>query len=600
MSRPRARPLPARRFAVLCFGLSKPRVHKQPWHVADGMARGLAELGHDVLVVTDAPEPPTGSGCTTTVVDRMFDGRRPSAAVAAAVTAFAPERVFLLLGAVRLARLAALDLGRPTSLVMASPRLARDEFLRLPLASLWREGRWLALPLLDALAPGRVLAAGLRRSGADDIVYLSDAAQRRYVAAGLPAGRRLVPQVSMVVPTAPPAGAVPTVAFLGPALDLRGADLALQAFEQAVAAGLDARLLMLLREDAPDGSTARMVRRCRLSPARERIDCETARLDRAGLRRRLAGVAAYLLPFRVPISEVPLVVIEAGLSGRPVIALEAPGVSEIVRKFDGLLAADAAGLPAALVEACRRAPRPPPDPSPWTSWADAVAAMLDRQPSAAPPAMVALVGVDGSGKTCIAAGLARRLALAGIPHRQVWSRFRNYLSKPLLALARITGHNRKEVVDGTRVGYHDFAGARCWPGRSSPCRSSTPSSTSGCASAARRRHDPGRPLRSTTRWSTSPSTPAWTRWCSGAGRRSSRGCCRAAASPCVRRAAGRRWWRAAARCAGRRQFRPAPGALSAARERFGLPVIRNDGTLEEAIEALADRASPSRGCRDVR
>jgi hypothetical protein len=43
----------------------------------------------------------------------------------------------------------------------------------------------------------------------------------------------------------------------------------------------------------------------------------------------------------------------------------------------------------------------------------------------------------------------------------VWSRFRNYLSKPLLALTRLSGHNRKEQHAGFRIGYHDFA--RCLP-----------------------------------------------------------------------------------------------------------------------------------------
>ncbi len=95
-----------------------------------------------------------------------------------------------------------------------------------------------------------------------------------------------------------------------------------------------------------------------------------------------------------------------------------------------------------------------------------MAPLLD--PPASPLAgyrMVALAGVDGSGKTFLLERLARRLGAAGVPHRHVWSRFRNYLSKPLLALARLTGHNRKEVRDGVRIGHHDFAGAPwlAWP-----------------------------------------------------------------------------------------------------------------------------------------
>jgi thymidylate kinase len=79
--------------------------------------------------------------------------------------------------------------------------------------------------------------------------------------------------------------------------------------------------------------------------------------------------------------------------------------------------------------------------------------------------MVALAGVDGSGKSFLLDRLRQRLNAAGIPHRHVWTRFRNYLSKPFLALARVTGHNRKEAKGGVRTGYHEFAGRPwlAWP-----------------------------------------------------------------------------------------------------------------------------------------
>ena len=63
---------------------------------------------------------------------------------------------------------------------MASPRLRPMELLRLGPAALWRERALLALPLVNALLPGMALRAGLRRSGADELVYLSEAARQRF------------------------------------------------------------------------------------------------------------------------------------------------------------------------------------------------------------------------------------------------------------------------------------------------------------------------------------------------------------------------------------------------------------------------------------
>ena len=45
---------PALRIAILCPGFAAGRIRRQPWHVADGLARGLAALGHDVRLLTDA------------------------------------------------------------------------------------------------------------------------------------------------------------------------------------------------------------------------------------------------------------------------------------------------------------------------------------------------------------------------------------------------------------------------------------------------------------------------------------------------------------------------------------------------------------------
>lgn len=72
------------------------------------------------------------------------------------------------------------------------------------------------------------------------------------------------------------------------------------------------------------------------------------------------------------------------------------------------------------------------------------------------PSLISIVGADGSGKTTLANWLAEELAARGRKPVLVWSRFRNYFSKPLLALTRLTGHNYYKTIDGVRFGFHDF------------------------------------------------------------------------------------------------------------------------------------------------
>lgn len=72
------------------------------------------------------------------------------------------------------------------------------------------------------------------------------------------------------------------------------------------------------------------------------------------------------------------------------------------------------------------------------------------------PTLISIVGVDGSGKSTLGGWLIEELERRGRRPVLVWSRFRNYLSKPLLALTRLTGHNYYRTIDGVRFGFHDF------------------------------------------------------------------------------------------------------------------------------------------------
>ena len=76
----------------------------------------------------------------------------------------------------------------------------------------------------------------------------------------------------------------------------------------------------------------------------------------------------------------------------------------------------------------------------------------------ADPGLIFITGTDGSGKSHLANVLKASLAARGYRSAVVWSRFQNFVSKPFLALTRLTGHNHYRVVDGVRFGFHDFQG----------------------------------------------------------------------------------------------------------------------------------------------
>jgi glycosyltransferase involved in cell wall biosynthesis len=460
MSRPLERSAPAASEAVICFGYGAATRRRQPWHAARSLALSLALSGASTRLLTDGAVETPDELFPVLPLGALRDGQRPGRRLLATLHEHQVGRAWLVIGAHELLRPRRLRLGTPTVLVIASPRLRLRELLRLGSRGLWRERTLLALAVVNALLPGWLLRLGFRRSGAVQALYLSRAAQARWARLGLPAGRRMPPRVAAAWRTHEVAPDVPVVGYFGPPLRLRGADLALRAFEDACERGLRARLELLLRPDGSDRAMADFLARVRRSPWRERIVVDTTMLAEEALRARVARWSCFLLPFRATVSDAPLVVIEAGLTGRPVLVLDAPGVTEYAQALGGLIARSPAQLREALLYAATAPRRPPPDPSAWTG------------PSPPPsfaggpdPALFCVCGVDGVGKTRIADALAASLEAEGRLTRRFWSRFRNYLSRPLLALARLTGHNRKERVGGTVVGYHDFAGHRwlAWP-----------------------------------------------------------------------------------------------------------------------------------------
>tara|TARA_A100000164_G_C21853121_1_gene746069 strand:+ start:704 stop:1354 length:651 start_codon:yes stop_codon:yes gene_type:complete len=68
---------------------------------------------------------------------------------------------------------------------------------------------------------------------------------------------------------------------------------------------------------------------------------------------------------------------------------------------------------------------------------------------------ICLSGLDGAGKTFIAGSLIE-IIKKKYDVKHVWSRYKNYTSKPLLFITRLTGHNYKKSINGLEIGYHDF------------------------------------------------------------------------------------------------------------------------------------------------
>lgn len=72
------------------------------------------------------------------------------------------------------------------------------------------------------------------------------------------------------------------------------------------------------------------------------------------------------------------------------------------------------------------------------------------------PSLIFITGADGVGKSILSRWLVAQLQTQGTKAGLVWSRFGNFLSKPFLALTRLSGHNFYKTFDGVLFGFHNF------------------------------------------------------------------------------------------------------------------------------------------------
>ncbi|MGF1474909.1 MAG: glycosyltransferase [Geminicoccaceae bacterium] len=440
------------RVTIVCFGFGANRIRKQPWFQVDGIARGLAAAGAEVLVLSDVDAPVIGAPYGQKSTARLFDDRD----LGRHLDGFDPDQVLIVGGAQDLFRMSRMNWPVAPWLVLASQRWRLREWLRLPLNRVWREAPGLVLAFIQTLLPGLLLRYAPARHRIAGIIYVSRAARRRWSRAGLPGGP-VVPPLVRAWLSEPARGREPAVGYFGPPLAVRGADLVIDAFEQMVETGVGGKLILALRADgvAELRAARRLEQRARESRFADRITTVVGHLERSRLASLLSPCQIMLLPFRLTISDAPLVSLEAAASGRRVVSLDTPGVAEFVRAGGGVVVGQPRDLAKGLSEAWRLGSRrPAPVPGDWCE--HITGALASEQTALGRFDLIGLSGVDGTGKSTLLRTLQQRLQDQDVQAQIVWTRFRNYLSKPLLGLTRLTGHNRRiERAEGT-VRLHRF------------------------------------------------------------------------------------------------------------------------------------------------
>lgn len=461
--------------AIVCFGFADESLHKQPWATVHAIAEGLTEHGIHITLVTDASLPPKNTSYKIQTVPKLFSRTRPTPTLLNTIISLAPDHALIIAGPHELLTPERFSmLPCRCSVILAAQRFRLRDLLRIDWQA-WRyEWKLLALPLLNALTPPAALRWGWGQSQLEQAIYFSEDARIAYTALGLPPGPVIEPRIPHpLTPRTPLAeSTTPQLCYFGPPLALRGSEEVLSAFNSMRSRGIPAHLSLLMRVD--DGLTTARNTKLReqvfRSPYATDITYDDTRLNADKLNEKLAKADIFILPFFLTVSDVPLVIPEAALSGKPVITFDTAGIRDLAPHFPNLVVC----TPTQLGETLEKVTRNPEhystsySPEELDAWKDTkiitseLAARLNQAPAEQDMQWLSklralyLSGIDGGGKSTLIGRLREQMDTCQQPCHYVWSRYRNYLSKPFLGLMRLTKYSVMEKHGDIRIRYHHF------------------------------------------------------------------------------------------------------------------------------------------------
>ena len=329
------------KITIICFGFNEKVTRSQPWHMADGLASTLSNNGHDVVLITDGVTPPVRDYLISKI-NNLYERNKPSVELNKQLNRTKPDVTFVFIGSHELLKPNRFKLAGNVELVICNARFKWKELKRISISHFINESHLLGKAMIGSLIPGWLLKLGYRMTNAKNILYVSKEAQTRYSAIGLPVGKLLLPSIDDCYQPVIKDHVVSkniTVCYFGPPLMLRGGLLAVKAFDQLAKDDSTVRLKLLIRiKDEPymQKKVKEIEQSISQSDYKNRIDLIKKYLSPLELKNELDSSSIFLLPFLLTVSDSPLVVIEAGLTGKPVVCLKTPGVTEYVQELNGI------------------------------------------------------------------------------------------------------------------------------------------------------------------------------------------------------------------------------------------------------------------------
>ncbi len=334
------------KYCIVCFDFNSSNIKRQPWKFIYEFSKGLVRNGNNVTIISNRTNKtlmlPEDEEFKILYIDRLHFVFLWSKSLIEMLRTENPDVVLMLIGVTSTLR-PAIKIDKPVVGIFTSPLYSLNDILDLGAKEILRHSRILSIHFAGALIPDFLKRKALRSF--EKLVVLSSANKNHLCRIGIEQSRIIVlphaielkdlqipkrEEVIIFEKKSNPS-ALPVILYFGSPLTLRGTDLLINAFAETNKNHASKLILLSRIEDnsllSDDNYLRKLVQKHGISNSVEII---TGNLKKSELLKYVAMARLICLPFKFVISDVPVVVIESMIMGKPIISTNVDGIPELL------------------------------------------------------------------------------------------------------------------------------------------------------------------------------------------------------------------------------------------------------------------------------
>lgn len=346
---------------IICKNINKDNINRLPKRIIYEISKGLLSYGNDVVIISTI----NGGGICEEILNGIKIRRlkklsnlysNVSSELIDEIKYHSPDIILWLLGTTTFLRpIHNMCVGVPNIGIFTSPLYNIKDIVNAGLWEMYRSIRYLWTHILGLMTPKMLIKNGLNGNVFNKVVVVSHDVKKNLIHIGVKEQNIRIIRIGIsnedfYIESSPSMNDIKhsfisnedfLITYFGSPLTLRGIDTLIKAFSIVNKKHPKTKLLLLTRIDHPhENAYVSMLRKmCNRLLINNSVYFYDKFLHRNILKSIIASSKLIILPFKIVISDTPLVILETLALGKLLITTPVDGITELIYPDRGILVA---------------------------------------------------------------------------------------------------------------------------------------------------------------------------------------------------------------------------------------------------------------------